>query len=94
MIHITAYRTINGHRGELIPYEVSVSTLAELNTVKRELMKRTGKQVDLVYHTKPDEAQVKEPEPEQKIEVHVKDLSSVIARNKINLHSFVESYKI
>lgn len=94
MITIVAYRTINGTRGELIPYEASVSTLSELNAVKSKIMKRTGKQVDLVYHAKPEEKQPEPiPEPEQKIEVHVKDLSGVILRNSEIVRNFIKSLK-
>lgn len=92
MIHITAYKTMNGTRSELIQHDEVVYTTEQLNAVKSKLMQSTGKLVDLVYQTLPEEKQP-EPEPEPIIVVTKKDLSGVIVRNSIIIRNFINSLK-
>jgi hypothetical protein len=91
MITINAYVKTNGERSEAIEYNKVVYNRQELNAVKSLLMQSNPHyQIDLIYSEQEGVIPVIQ---EPLVEVHVKDLSGVIERNKINLRRYVESIK-
>lgn len=91
MITINAYVKTNGERSEAIEYNKVLEHKNELSIFKSFLMRANpGYQIDLIYSEREDVIPVIQ---EPLVEVHVKDLSGVIERNKINLHNYVESMK-
>ncbi len=87
MITIKAFTKSNGITSVPIELNKVVQDRSELNALKSQLMAQNkGYEINLIYEEKKDTI----PEPVYvPIEIHVKDQSGVIERNKINIKNFI-----